>query len=205
MAAKFIVIEGIDGSGKGSQMKLLASYLFEKSKDNHVFITREPYHSKYYGELRTILKKNSDPKASAQLFLEMFVKDRRFHAAIMERYLEDGHQVICDRYKYSTVAFQQAQGLPLSQILKLHEGLLVPDLVVILDVPVLVALNRIQKAKRSHKEVFEKEIFLEQVRANYLAMSKVFPNERIIVVDGNKTPEAVLESYRSEVDKLFGA
>ncbi len=199
---KFIVIEGIDGSGKGSQMKLLASYLFEKSKDNHVFITREPYHSKYYGELRAILQKNRDPKESAELFLEMFVKDRRFHAEIMARYLEDGHQVICDRYKYSTVAFQKAQGVPLEKILKLHEGLLIPDLTVIIDVPVAVALGRIQKAGRSHKEVFEEERFLEKVRANYAEIPSIFSAERIIIVDGNKTPEAVLQSYKGEVDKL---
>ncbi len=76
---KFIVIDGIDGSGKGSIAKMLAQYIFEKSKANHVFLTREPYHSQYLAEIRQILKQSTDPKANAEKLAELFVNDRKDH------------------------------------------------------------------------------------------------------------------------------
>ena len=52
MKGKFIVIDGLDGSGKGTQVKLIANYFFDSDKKNHIFLTREPYNSEYYEEIR---------------------------------------------------------------------------------------------------------------------------------------------------------
>lgn len=201
---KFIVLEGIDGSGKGTVGKMLASYLYDRAKSTHLFLTREPYDSPFLAEIRKLLKETSDPKANARQLAELFVKDRQIHSGVIERHVAEGTHVICDRYKHSTLVFQQAQGLSLDELIKMHEGVLTPDLTIILDVPEDVALKRILgDSKRTHLEVFERSEFLKKLRGLYLALPGQLPSERIVVVDGDGTPEAVFARVRAEVDKLF--
>lgn len=201
---KFIVLEGIDGSGKGTIGKMLSSYLFDRAKSTHLFLTREPYDSPFLAEIRKLLKETSDPKENARQLAELFVKDRKIHAEVIKRHLEEGTHVVCDRYKHSTLVFQQAQGLLLEELMKMHDGVLVPDLTVILDVPEDVALKRILgDGTRTHLEVFERSEFLKKLRGLYLALPGQLKNERVEVVDGDGTPEAVFARVRAEVDKLF--
>ncbi len=201
---KFIVLEGIDGSGKGTVGKMLVSYLFGRVKSSHLFWTREPYDSPYLAEIRNILKETNDPKENARQLSELFVKDRKMHAQVIERHLAEGTHVVCDRYKHSTLVFQQAQGLSFEELVKMHEGLLVPDITIILDVPEDVALKRILgDSNRTHLEVFERSEFLKKLRGLYLALPGQLPGERIVIVDGDGTPEAVFARVRAEVDKLF--
>ena len=201
---KFIVFDGLDGAGKGVQAKKLHNYLFDKDKKNHVLLTREPYYSEYYEEIRRILKETKNPKDNAERLAELFVADRKEHVRVLERDLADGNQVVCDRYKYSTLAYQQTQGVPLGQLIKMHEGVLVPDLVLIVDVPAEVAMKRIaEDAGREYKEVFEDLEFQEQLRKNFLALPAQLPNERIIVVDGNRSVKEVFEDVKKEADKLL--
>lgn len=201
---KFIVLEGIDGSGKGTIGKMLSSYLFDRAKSTHLFLTREPYDSPFLAEIRKLLKETSDPKENARQLAELFVKDRKIHAEVIKRHLEEGTHVVCDRYKHSTLVFQQAQGLLLEELMKMHDGVLVPDLTVILDVPEDVALKRILgDGTRTHLEVFERSEFLKKLRGLYLALPGQLKNERVAIVDGDGTPEAVFARVRAEVDKLF--
>lgn len=203
---KFIVLDGVDGSGKGTQAKKLASYLFDKDKANHICLTREPYQSKFYQEIRKILKENKDPKKNAGRLAKLFVQDRKVHAKVIQRHLLEGSHVVSDRYKYSTLAYQQAQGISLKKLIAMHRGVLVPDLVLILDVPAKTALGRvsadIQSGKR-YKEVFEQLTFQEQLRKNFLMFPKFLPKERIMIINGNQPVEKVFESIRKEVDYLF--
>ncbi len=199
----FIVIDGIDGCGKSGQTKLLAEYLFSKSKKNHLFITREPYISKYTDQIRELLKVSKDPKENAKQLAQLFIKDRKVHAKVITQYLKNGAIVICDRYKYSTLVFQSTQGLAMSELIKMHKGLIVPDLVLIIDVPAQVAMERINKDnKRSHKEVFEQEEFLAKLRQGYLNLPQQLPKERIVFIPGEGTPQQVFEQVRAEVDKI---
>ncbi len=201
---KFIVLEGIDGSGKGTVGKMLAAYLFDRTKSTHLLLTREPYDSPYLAQIRKLLKETSDPKENARQLAELFVKDRQLHAAVMEENLGRGVHVICDRYKHSTLVFQQAQGLPLEELIKMHKGLPVPDLTIILDVAEDVALKRILGDQgRTHLEVFERSEFLKKLRGLYLALPGQLSGEQIKVIDGDGTPEAVFARVRAEVDKLF--
>jgi len=201
---KFIVLEGIDGSGKGTAGKMLSGYLFDRQKSNHLFMTREPYDSPYLAEIRKLLKETSDPKENARQLAELFVKDRRMHAAVIECHLSEGTHVICDRYKHSTLVFQQAQGLSFEELMQMHEGVLIPDLTIILDVPEDVALKRILgDSARTHLEVFERSEFLKKLRELYLALPAQLPDERIVIVDGDGTPEAVFARVRAEVDRVF--
>ncbi len=111
MKGKFIVLDGIDGCGKGTQVKLLANYLFDSNKKNHVFLTREPYHSEHYEEIRRLLKSGLNPRDNAERLTELFVADRKVHVALIESLLSQGINVVSDRYKYSTLAYQQTQGI----------------------------------------------------------------------------------------------
>lgn len=201
---KFIVIDGLDGSGKGTQVKLLADYLFDRDKKNHVFLTREPYNSEYYAEIRRLLKEGADPKDNAEILAGLFVQDRRVHADIIRDFLRRGIHVVCDRYKYSTLAYQQAQGISLEKLLKMHEDVLRPDLAIIVNVPVEVAFERIIKdSNRSHQEVFEQKEFQEKLRENFLALPKQLPDEKIVIIDGNKPVEKVFEFIKKEVDLIL--
>lgn len=203
---KFIVFDGLDGSGKGVQAKKLHNYLFDKDKKNHVLLTREPYYSEYYEEIRKILKESKNPRDNAERLAELFVADRKEHIKILKPDLKEGVHVVCDRYKYSTLAYQQTQGVPLEKLIKMHDGVLIPDLILIVDVPAEVAMKRIaEDAGREYKEVFEDLAFQEQLRKNFLALPKQFPEERIIVIDGNRSVLEVFESVKQEVDKLLTA
>jgi len=201
---KFIVFDGLDGSGKTTQAKRAAEYLFDRAKTNSVFLTREPYHSPYYQQIRDLLKSNTNPHDSAELFTELFVKDRAVHVADIELLLARGVHVVSDRYKYSTLGFQQAQGMELSALIKMHDGMLVPDLVVFIDLDVDRILERMtQDSRRDVKEVFEQKEMMGKLRERFLNLPRQLPGEPIYIVDGNRPADTVSAEIRTYIDKLF--
>ena len=204
MKGKFIVLDGLDGSGKGTQVKLLADYFFDRDKKNHIFLTREPYNSEYYEEIRRLLKSGLNPRDNTERLAELFIADRRIHAALIESLLSQGIDVVSDRYKYSTLAYQQTQGISLQKLIDMHKGILIPDLTLIIDTLAEIALERIIKDEgREYKEVFEQKDFQEKLRENYLAFSEQLADEKIIVIDGNKSIAKVFESIKKEVEKIL--
>src|SRR3989344_2906522 len=203
---KFIVLDGVDGSGKGTQAKLLVNYFFDRDKRNHVLFTREPYNSRHYRQIRKILKESENPKDNAERLAELFIKDRKIHAKIIKQFLNQGIFVISDRYKYSTIAYQSAQGMSLKKLIALHKNILVPDLVLIIDIPVKTALKRIvNDTGRKYKEVFEEAAFQEKLRNNYLDFPKRLPEEKIVIIDGRGTVDEVFGRVRKEADKFLAA
>ena len=203
-AGKFIVFEGIDGCGKSTQLKLISSYLFESDKSNHIFLTREPTAiSKYGDEVRRLLKESSDIKKDQKEFTSLYIKDRKFHVKkqILPM-LKQGVIVLCDRYKYSTFAYQLAQGADLNYLLKQQENLIKPDLVIVFDISAEEAMKRISKNTTS-RDVFEKKQFLEKVRENYLKMPDIFKDENIVIINGKGEKEEVFKKIKEKVDKLF--
>lgn len=203
MKGKFIVIDGIDGSGTTTQTQSVANYLFTKNKEYDVLLTREPSNSVYGREIRNLLKEEGDPKEKAEKFLNLYVSDRKDHINnIIEPALNKGIHVISDRYSYSTIAYQHAQGISINEILELHEGLLVPDLAIILDVDVGTALKRINK----DKELFEKKEFLELVRENYKKQINQLggnSSEPILLIDGSQSKEIVTKEIISTIEGIL--
>ena len=193
----FIVFDGIDGCGKSAQMDILVKYLFEMSKYNHLVLTREPYKAR---EIREILKKEDPAEEKAEKLAELFLKDRNEHIKeIILPNLKDNIIIICNRYKYSTIAYQSAQGQDIKKLIEMHKGMPVPDYVFIIDAPSETASDRMKKDSRS-KHKFEKDLeFLEKVRQNYLKMPGIFPDENIIIIDGEKSIEEISE----EIKKYF--
>lgn len=198
----FIVIDGMDGSGKGEQIKKLSDYLI--SKGYNVLKTFEPTNGKYGSKIRKMLKEHKDPMSDADEMLDLYCKDREDHLKNMiEPFLQEGENkvVISDRYYHSTIAFQSAQGVPINKIIEMNKGFRKPDLMLILDLEPDVSLQRIDK-RGNGKEKFEQKGFMEKLRMNFLSLPKML-DENIKVIDASKSIKEVFEQIKKEVDKLI--
>lgn len=202
---KFIVLDGMDGSGKTTQMMNLVKYIFKKDKKNHIVLTREPYASDFGLEIRRLLAESTDPMKNGEKMAELFVGDRKVHIEkIISPSLAKGMHVLSDRFKYSTLAYQQTQGISLQKLIEMHKGLLAPDLALIFDIPAEIAIQRMSKdAIRGKTEVFEKLDFQEKLRRNYTELKNQLPNENIVIIDASKSINEVFEQIRKEVDKIL--
>lgn len=201
----FITFEGIDGCGKSTQVRRLAQHILELSKYNHVLITREPYNDT---KIREILQQDEDPYSQAKKLAQMFVEDRKLHVKnIISENIRKGMFVISDRYSFSTLAYQQTQGVPINELLKMHKGLPIPDIIFVIDVPAEVAMKRMKKdtvRKAEHK--FEKNIkFIKKLRLKYFELANL-PNHKVILIDGRKSPEEIFEKQlKPAFDKVYNS
>ncbi len=204
----FIVFEGIDGCGKSTQVWKLGKYLSNLSKYNHIVMTREPWKNK---KIRKMLRETDDPYSNAIELSKMYVNDRREHIKeLILPELMNGAHVISDRYSLSTLAYQQTQGIQLKELLKMHKGLIIPDIIFIVDVPAKVAIKRMQKdmerdKKKEHK--FEKDAkFIEKLRKIFLNLPKQLENHNIVIIDGTKSVEEIFEKQiKPAFDKLYNS
>ncbi len=198
---KFIVFEGIDGSGKSTQIKLLKTKLEEsgiKCVD-----TLEPTFGMVGGVLHDILSgaKSADPKVVAALF----VADRLDHLTNSEngilKWLDEGYTVLCDRYYFSSYAYQSVE-VPASWVVeanRLCADTLRPDCTIFIDVTPQEAMKRIM-ANRTNVELYEKEDRLTAVRAGYFsAFERLKAEENIKIFDGGKTPEEIAQNIQKYV------
>jgi dTMP kinase len=201
MPGKFIVFEGIDGCGKGTQLKLASSYIFDLSKDNDIFLTREP--TRDFKEIRQRLASQTESKQDAEWYANAFVEDRKNHISkYIQPALNNNTHVLSDRYKYSTLAYQQTQGMPLQTLLDMHKGLLIPDLILIFDCPAEIAFER--RKSDGATEVFDKDLeFQEELRQNYLKLKQDLSQENIEILDATKTPEEIFNKVKELLDKIL--
>jgi len=202
MRSLFIVLDGLDGSGKGEMIKRLEEYL-SKKKNLKILVTKEPTDGIYGKSIREILRNEKDPKAGAEKCLTLFVKDREEHLEKeIEPFLkEDDHIVICDRYYYSTMAFQHTQGIEMEEIIAENMSFRTPDVAFILDLPTEIALDRIEK-RGEGKEKFEQLEFMKELRQNFLKLKDEL-DDNIKIIDASKSKGEVFEQLKREVDKLF--
>jgi len=201
----FIVVDGIDGSGKSEIIKMLHNYLFSKNKKYRLLTTREPTNGKYGNQIRKMLRNEKDPQSSSSKLMELFVKDREEHLKnTIEPFLKksDEHElniVLCDRYYHSTIAFQGAQGLDINELIKKNGKFRKPDITFILDAEPELALKRIEYRE---KEKFEKLEFMKKIRKNFLKLPGLL-KDNIKIINSNKTLGEVFEDIRKEADKML--
>lgn len=196
----FIALEGIDACGKGTIITRLASALYDADKNNHVLTTREPFQRDWLKQFLSQL----DPLSQGKQALALFVKDRTEHCKIIDAALKKGIIVLCDRYKYSTYAYQIAQGLTFEEVDLAHAGLLVPDLTIIIDIPAQEATKRMLAGREADAHAFHNEQLLMKARNNYLSLTEKL-KENIVIVDGARSKDAVFGDVLLHVNKLLSS
>jgi dTMP kinase len=165
----FVVFEGIDGTGKSTQLHLLAEKL--RQLGYAVVATREPTNGPYGQKIRGLFADRA--AVSQEEELELFIADREQHVKeVIAPALADGCVVICDRYYLSTMAYQGANGLDPELILKKNAGFPVPDLAIILEMDPVHGIRRIRNQRQEHPNSFEEEETLRQVAGIFAAMQQ---------------------------------
>ena len=200
MAGTFITFEGIDGSGKSTQLRLLAGDLRQRGVD--VITTCQPGGTPLGRRLREAFLETEETVAPmAELLL--FAADRAQHVEfLIKPALSANRVVISDRYADATYAYQGAgRGFPeaiVNQVIELATGGLKPDLTLFFDISVETAISRMRgrdatEAKANRMD-FETAEFYERVRAAYLRIAES-DSERFVVIDG----EGPLEQIHARV------
>jgi dTMP kinase len=198
MEGKFIVFEGIDKSGKETQAKLLYDYL--KGKGFQLIYTEEPSPKNPIGRMiKKWLVGQVEIKSGKAITL-LYAADRMEHLKkVILPALNVGKIVICDRYFYSTLAYESAIfGIKREWIKKLHENIKRPDLVIFIDIDPEVSLKRERPLPNDRLEKVE---LLKKVRGAYKEMAN---EERFFVVNGDRTKEEVFKDVRLVVDRILG-
>ena len=196
----FIAVEGIEGSGKSTLAASVAESLTMTGESS--LLTKEPGGTELGVELRKILLE-SKMKLSFQTETLLFLADRAHHISdLIKPSLESGLNVVCDRYFFSTLAYQgygRGQDLvALKNLVSFAHGAMSPDLILIVDLPVEVALKRAE-ARRSKDSSswnrFEEEqiAFHEKVRDGFLDLAKQYPAISS-VLNGDVDKKTLLES-----------
>jgi dTMP kinase len=191
----FIVIEGLDGSGKTTQAMLLAKNLEQTHK---VLLTAEPSHGKIGTFIRDCcLYESTRLPTEAEALI--FAADRVEHMySEVKPALDEGKLVICDRYIYSSLAYQGSAGLSLEWIKTINARALQPDFSIFIDVPPRQVIERLQR-KKSVMETLEIQTKVREVYLKYVIKGE------LIRIDGDKPKEAVAEELNSKVSGLLTA
>lgn len=188
-----VVFEGIDGSGKDTQIELLRkSFSFEYFK----------YPTKKYSLLRDYLDKkiSLDKKASFLLFLSDIANEQKE----LEQAANNSALVVVDRYVYSTIAYELGElGYEKSKMIVSELGYLKPDLVILLDIAPEIAQQRKNKQKQLDRYESDGE-YLRKVREKFLRLAKEnFHAKKWIVVDASLKAEEINQKIKAELAKTL--
>jgi len=201
----FISFEGIDGSGKTTQLELLAEQL--RTEGHQVLLTREPGGSPGAEEIRTLVLQGDPDRWSAETELLLFTAARRDH---LERTilpaLAAGKIVLCDRFADSTRMYQGLSRGDLRQAVDTLHALMIgtePDLTVLIDINPALGLRR-AKSRHGTEERFEDfgESLQARMRQGFLTLAAEQPH-RIRVVDGDRSIEDVAQDIYNLVQSFL--
>lgn len=197
-SGKFIVFEGLDGSGQTTQVRLLKDFL--ESKGYNVITTKEPTSDSEAGrKIRQILDEKE--KINPDDLQKLFAKDRQKHLDhLIIPLLKEGKIVISDRYFFSSFAYGVSEGLSLDWLIELNNDFFIPDLTFILKVRAEVSISRIEK-RGEPKTLFEKQEKLAKVWENYQIMPERF--KKCFLIDGEKSIEEVFEEIKKQCNNIL--
>ncbi|MBI5447284.1 MAG: dTMP kinase [Gammaproteobacteria bacterium] len=188
-----ITLEGIEGVGKSTHMEFIQHVL--EAKGITPLMTREPGGTPIAEAIRHVFASHHDePMTDETEFLLLFAARAQHVQARIKPSLTSGKWVVCDRYIDASYAYQGGgRGIPLERIAQLEawvcQGCL-PDLTLLLDAPVPLALSRIQCRAAADRVESEKVVFFQRVRDAYLARAAQF-SARFRVIDASGSPESV--------------
>lgn len=204
----FITFEGIEGTGKTTQIKKLTAFLEETGHD--VELTLEPGGSRIGRELRKILLNMDSTDITGECELFLYLADRAQHVAkVIKPAVESGKIIISDRFADSTIVYQgYGRGLDPKLLRELNDVAVSgswPDLTILLDIDPEMGLKRamtrnLQENKMQEEGRFEAESldFHSRVREGYLTWAAL-NNERIVVVDADQTPDEIFAEIKEKV------
>jgi dTMP kinase len=200
----FIALEGLDGSGKSTQVRLLSDNM--KKAGLKVYVTYEPTDSPIGSIIRNIMKGRIE--ADHRTIAGLFVADRLDHLlnktnGILKK-LDEGFSVISDRYYFSSYAYQGAH-VPMEWVMEansLSAQILKPDLNVYIDISPEVSIMRLN-SDRNHMELYETTENLQKVRKKYMeAFELLRLRETIFITEGSRSPEVIATDIWNEVSRI---
>jgi dTMP kinase len=195
--------EGIEGSGKTTQIHILADRL--RSLGYLVIETREPGGSPISEQIRSVLLAPDNRGMDARCELLLYLASRVQHLTDMILpSMEKGAIVLCDRYADATLAYQgYGRGLGVSvtrELIRFASGRLVPNLTILLDIPVGVGLDRKRRAGNMDRLDLEGDLFHHKVRKGYLRIARQEPR-RVRIINGTMPPDMVALAIRRIVEE----
>lgn len=181
--AAFIVFEGLKGSGRKTQIRLLT----EKLQRLGMAVTSIIFPN-FETEIARVTRRGQfDPHTLSLLY----AADRSQYQKRIRALLDSGQVVISDRYCYSNFAYQSVRGIPLEWLIEIERHIIKPSMVFLIDVPLATSMERIQQS--SIEDFTKKEILtklkaakeqLENIRATYLRLAKIDKESKWFVIDG---------------------
>jgi dTMP kinase len=199
-----VTFEGIEGSGKSTQLDLLADYLIQKGRA--VLKTREPGGTPIGNAVRSILLDPTRSEMTAETELYLILAGRAQHVTqVIRPAIAEGQIVLCDRFFHTTVAYQgYGRGLPIDFVETTAlsgAGGLMPRIAFFLDLDVRLALSRLAQRGALNRIDREAAAFHERVREGYIAFAQKH-KEITRTVDGSRPAEAVAREIRRHMDEL---
>jgi dTMP kinase len=204
----FITLEGPEGSGKSSAIKIVVKKL--KALGYEIVMTREPGGTPISEQIRNVILDNNNTEEDPRTEALLYAASRRQH--LVEKIwpaINEGKIVICDRYLDSSLAYQgHARGLGIDNILKVNEYATegtFPDLTLLFDIEPEIGFERINKNKDREVNRLDKEAlsFHHKVREGYLLLSKRF-SDRYEVIDASKDLDTVVNNVYNVILKRLG-
>lgn len=193
-----IAFEGIDGTGKSTQLPLLAGFL--QQQGYAVVATREPTDGPYGRQIRALYHDRHQVSPAQEL--ELFLLDRRQHVdQCIQPALARGDIVLTDRYFFSTAAYQGAVGCDPNDIFKQHDFAPQPDMVILLTLSATESVARIRELRQESLNDFEQLEQLEKVAALFAS----FAHDCIVRINAAQPVDAVQDSIRRVVRQLITA
>ncbi|HWA84725.1 MAG TPA: dTMP kinase [Opitutus sp.] len=208
-AGRLISFEGSEGSGKSTQIALLAAHFQKDGRD--VISTREPGGTEIGEQIRNIIVHNSrGDEMCAETELLLFAAARaQLVREIIAPALARGVVVLSDRFLDSSTVYQgigrKLAPDPIAQINRFAVGNVMPDVTIVIDVPTEVGLARIRQRASDLPNRMERENidFYEKIRAGYLVLAKSMA-DRFIVVDGTQSQEVIAKKIWTAVQERLG-
>ena len=195
--ARFIVLEGLDGAGTTTQAAKLHGHCTQRGIPG--FLTNEPTSGPIGAFIRRLLTSQEPgvdgspyrpPESSMAL---LFAADRLAHSREIHTHLDAGEHVICDRYVFSSLAYQTLDAaIKPEWVVEINRGCAVPDLTIFLDVPVDVCLQRLSR-RAGAAAIYETKELLEAIAQNYATLFRRYEKEygRLVRLDGTRRVEDV--------------